>query len=334
MIPDWLSEDNVPVTAPVPDGRRINDLAERTAWYAGLAGCKCKVMTVGKKGFVERTIDSTARFFQETILTEAFAGHAGLLQTLDPRVKLITVLFIIVSVSIMRTPTAIWGAYGFTLLLAAASSIPLMFFMKRVWLFVPLFSAVIVIPALFNLVSPGEPLWTAFHLARSYDFGPYHIPETVAITSQGVLTATTFIGRVAASVSLGVLLTLTTRWNSLLQALGTLRIPTTFTLILGMAYRYIALLVTAVQEIHIARKSRTLCYGSTREEQRWVASRIGFLFRKTYVLSLEVHKAMLSRGFSGDTGTLTTFKTRYCDYAWGLFVVIVCALALCIDHLA
>jgi len=334
MIPDWLTKENAPASVPVPAAARVQGRSERSAASALLAGCKCKVLSAGKKSFVERTIDSTARFFQEAILTEAFAGHAGLLQALDPRVKLITVLAVIVSVSVMRSPATIWVVYACTLLLAGASSIPLGFFVKRVWLFVPLFSAVIVVPALFNLVSPGEPLWTACTLSRSYDFGPYHVPETIAVTRQGVLTATTFIGRVAASVSLAVLLTLTTRWNTLLQALEALRVPATFILILAMAYRYIALLVTAVQEIHVARKSRTLRYGTTREEQRWVASRIGYLFKKTYVLSQEVHKAMLSRGFSGEIRTLATFKTRSCDYAWGLFVTVFCALALFIDHAA
>ena len=324
MIPDWLIKENSPLSAPVPAGKGAR----------GLFGGGCKVLITGKKSFVERTIDSTARFFQEAILTEAFAGRDGLLQSLDPRVKLITVLAIIVSVSVMRSPATIWGVYGCTLLLASASSIPLGFFLKRVWLFVPIFSAVIVIPALFNLVSPGDHLCTVLRFSRSYDFGPYHIPETLAITRQGVLTAATFIGRVAASVSLAVLLTLTTRWNTLLQALVALRVPATFILILGMAYRYIALLVTAVQEIHVARKSRTIRYGSTREEQRWVASRIGYLFKKTYVMSQEVHKAMLSRGFSGENKTLAAFRTCTLDYAWGLFVTAFCALLLFIDHVA
>jgi cobalt/nickel transport system permease protein len=332
MIPDWLSKENAPVCGPKIEGTVPTGDCPSPAWGAQPAGRKGKVLPVGKKSFVERTIDSTARFFQEAILTEAFAGSRGLLQALDPRVKLITVLAIIVSVSLMRSPATIWGVYGCTLLLAGASRIPLGFFIKRVWLFVPLFSAVVVIPALFNLVTPGEPLWTAFTLPRSYDFGPYHIPETIAITRQGVLTAATFLGRVAASVSLAVLLTLTTRWNSLLRALEALRVPATFILILAMAYRYIALLVTAVQEIHVARKSRTIRYGSTREEQRWVASRIGYLFQKTYLLSQEVHKAMLSRGFSGEIRTLASFKTRNYDYAWGLSVALFCALVLFIDH--
>jgi len=332
MIPDWLTQDNLPLDTPPLTRQGAKSLSKKNVSSDAVGDCQCMALTKGKKGFVERTIDSAAGFFQETILTEAFAGRVGLLQALDPRVKLITVLCIIVSVSVMRSPAIIWGVYGFTLILAIASSIPLMFFIKRVWLFIPLFSAVIVIPALFNLVTPGEPLWTVFHLSRSHDFGPYHIPETITITRQGVLSATTFVGRVAASVSLAVLLTLTTRWNNLLQALRVLRIPATFVLILGMAYRYIALLVKAVQDIHIARKSRTLRYGSTGAEQRWVASRIGYLFKKTYVMSQDVHKAMLSRGFSGDIRTLTVFRAREYDYAWGLFVVIICAVALFIDH--
>lgn len=307
MIPDWLAQDNV--TVPAPAGRRR-----------------------GGKGFVERTIDGAAGFMRDAILTEAMANRRGLLQALDPRVKLITVLALIVGVSLMKSPGTIWGVYCFTLLLSIASSVPLWFFIKRVWLFIPIFSAVIVIPALFNIVTPGEILWTVFNFGHSHDFGPYHIPEAVSITRQGVLTATTFIGRVAASVSLAVLLTLTTRWNDLLRALSVIRVPRIFILILGMAYRYIILLVNTVRNIHVARRSRTLRYGSTGAEQRWVASRMGHLFKRTYMMSQEVHMAMLSRGFSGDVRAPSVFRTKKYDYAWCLFIAVFCAVALLVDN--
>ena len=86
--------------------------------------------------------------------------------------------------------------------------------------------------------------------------GPYHIPDTIAVTRQGVLTAITFIGRVSASVSLAVLLTLTTLWSDLLQALRVLRVPRIFILILGMTYRYIILLVHTVYDIHVATEEQ------------------------------------------------------------------------------
>jgi cobalt/nickel transport system permease protein len=307
MIPAWLAEENAAI--PVSGKRRS-------------AG----------KGFVERTIDGTARFLRDAILSEAIAKRQGLLQALDPRVRLCTLLTLIATVSLMRSPVTIWGVYLFVLLLAVSSSVSLLFFIKRVWLFIPLFSAVIVIPALFNVVTPGEPLWTMVHLAGSHDFGPYHIPEAISITRQGVLTATTFIGRVAASVSLAVLLTLTTRRSDLLRALVALRVPQIFILILGMTYRYIILLVQAVQNIHIARRSRTLRYGSARTEQRWVASRMGYLFKRTWLMSQEVHRAMLSRGFSGEVRVLSVFKTRNYDYAWCLFVAISCTAVLVADY--
>ncbi|HVN70397.1 MAG TPA: cobalt ECF transporter T component CbiQ [Desulfomonilia bacterium] len=307
MIPDWLTQDCSSVPMPASLDR-------------------------GRSGFVEKTINNAARFLRDTMVSETIACRNGLLQAIDPRIKLITLLVVIISVSILRSPIVIWGIYGLTLLLAVASSISLLFFLKRVWLFIPLFSAFIVIPALFNVVTPGEPLLTVFHLAQGYDFGPYHIPGTITITGQGVLTAVTFIGRVSTSVSLAVLLTLTTQWSNLLQALRVLKVPRIFILILGMTYRYIILLVHTVYDIHVARKSRTLHYGSTVSEQRWVASRMSYLLKKTYLISLDVHKAMLSRGYSGDIRTLTIFRTRGYDYAWCLFVIFVCAFSLVIDR--
>lgn len=307
MIPDWLAQDNPP--APISASSRSTGTV-----------------------FVEKTIVSATRFLREAILAEAAARHRGLLQALDPRVKLITLLAIIFCVSIMRSPVTIWGVYCFTLLLAVASSLPLLSFIKRVWLFIPMFSAIIVIPALFNIVTPGEPLWTIFHLGRSHDIGPYHIPETIAVTRQGLLTAVTFIGRVAASVSLAVLLTLTTLWSDLLRALRVFRVPRIFILTLAMAYRYIIILVQTVHSIHIARKSRTLRYGATAAEQRWVASRIGFLFKRTWTMSQDVHRAMVSRGFSGDVRTLAVFRARPYDYAWCLFIAVICAVVLFIDY--
>ena len=307
MIPDWLAQDNAVVHI---SSKKRN----------------------GGKSFVERTIDGTARFLRDVILSEAIAKRHGLLQALDPRVRLMSILTLIVCISLMMSPITIWGVYLLVLLLAVASSVPLLFFIKRVWLFIPLFSAVIVIPALFNIVTPGEPLWTMVHLAQSHDFGPYHIPETISITRQGLLTAGTFIGRVAASVSLAVLLTLTTRWSDLLRSLGILRVPQIFILIFSMTYRYIILLVQAVQNVHIARKSRTLRYGSTGTEQRWVASRMGYLFKRTWLMSQDVHRAMLSRGFSGEVRALSVYKTKNYDYAWCLFVAIICILVLVADH--
>ncbi len=85
----------------------------------------------------------------------------GLLQALDVRVKLVSFLFILVLISLIHAPQSLWFLYGASLILAAASQVPLGLFVMRVWLFVPLFSAAVVLPALLNIITPGEPLWVS-----------------------------------------------------------------------------------------------------------------------------------------------------------------------------
>src|SRR6185369_14132180 len=101
----------------------------------------------------------------------------------------------------------------------------------------------------------------------------------------------------ATSISLVVLLTLTTPWVRLLAALCALGVPKMFVLIIGMAYRYLFLLLDSVDDMYTARKARTLSAATggrrpTAEGRRFVAAGAGTLFGKAHQLSEEVHQAM------------------------------------------
>jgi len=137
---------------------------------------------------------------------------------------------------------------------------------------------------------------------------------------------------VAASVSLVVLVTLTTRWDRLMKALRVVRIPQVFVLTLGMTYRYILLLVKLVQEMYWAKKSRTLRFSGVKAEQGWIASRMGALFRRSLQMSQEVHGAMRSRGFDGEAKILDTFQIRLRDYAWIFTSVLLFGLLFWLDR--
>lgn len=265
---------------------------------------------------------------QEAVFSEAYASAPGLLQALDPRVKFGLLLLFLVIASLVRSIPVLISIYLFTLLLAQLSQIGLPFFIKRVWLFIPMFAGIIALPAIFNVITPGEVWVPLFHFPRAYSWGPYHVPEVVGISRQGVWGALVFISRVAASVSLVVLVTLSTRWDHLLKALRVVRIPHVFVLTLGMTYRYIQLLARLVQDMYWAKKSRTLKFSKIRTEQGWIASRIATLFRKSFQLSQQVHGAMRSRGFDGEARTLDTFQVQARDYlaiaislVWGGFLI-------------
>src|SRR5207237_8821336 len=99
--------------------------------------------------------------------------------------------------------------YACTLVLAKASGLSLRFFIKRVWLFIPIFTGIVVLPATFSFVTHG-------HIV--VPFGTW-FGHRVGITSQGLTAASLIVTRVAVSISLVVLLTLPTPWNKLLAAL-------------------------------------------------------------------------------------------------------------------
>ncbi len=307
MIPAWLADRAAAAGPPVPAG-------------------------TGKQAFLEKTIRACSTLLAETFINGDMADRAGFLQRLDPHCKLLGFLALIVTVSLLRSPWAIWGAYLLTILLAKTSRLSVVFLMKRVWLSIALFAAALAVPSLFNVVTPGEPLWVLMDLGKARVIGPFHLPAELIITRQGVLVAAVFVGRVATSLTLALLLTLTTNWARLMEALQVFKVPQSVILTLTMTYRYLILLVRSVAELHLARKSRTLRYRGTREEQRWAASRIGFLFGKAFRLSQQLHLAMLARGFSGEPRRLHPLRAKGRDVGWMLLSIMLCLTGVFIDR--
>ncbi len=276
---------------------------------------------MSRKNFVSKTLAGLTEAIKQAVFAERYARLPGLLQGLDPRGKIITFLALLIATAITRHLAVMALIYLLTVILAAASRIPMLFFMKRVWLFIPLFTGAIALPAIFNVVTPGRPLITLITFSAPFSWGPLHFPATIAITQQGVHGAAIFILRVATSVSLSVLLVLTTQWSRLLQALTALRFPKVAILIFGMTYRYIFLFIKVAEEMFLARTSRTVGPTDTREQQNWLSSRLGFLLTRSYNLSNDVYLAMLSRGWTGNARFLDDFRFTWQDTVWVVFTI-------------
>jgi len=192
--------------------------------------------------------------------------------------------------------------YLLTLLLALACRVNFGYFLKRTWIFIPLFSLFIGLPAVFG---PGRVLFTW------YVFG---VP--LKVTHQGVQAAAVFVMRVATCVSWAVLLSITTQHFILLKALRFFRLPQVFIMVLGMCYRYIYLFVTVIQNTYLAIKSRIGIRLPCCQGQKIVAWNIASLWNRSLVLNEEVYKAMLARGYQGEALAWDDFKIRARDYLW------------------
>lgn len=298
MIPDWMKE---------ADGRS----SDAPPAAEGEGGKKKKK---GTSSFVKKTIDGAFAFFQDALVTEAFTKRDGLLQSLDPRVKLISILAVVFAVSVTSDLRLLAAVYLLSLIFAHLSRIGIVFFIKRVWLFIPFFAGVIVIPVIFNVFLPGDPLFHVADLPPGAHLGPWAFPDSIYITEQGLGAAITFTLRVATAVSVVVLLFLTTPQQLLFKSLRSLRVPKVYVLTMAMAYRYIFLFMEMIRDLHIAKKSRTIKGMSLRDEQRWVGGRIGYMLIKSLDMSEKVHMAMVSRGFSGDVRIMHDYHLRGRDY--------------------
>jgi cobalt/nickel transport system permease protein len=273
------------------------------AWLleAELGLCPCGCIGRRRRGsYLDKTVRGATGALRQVLLNDDVATGDGLLQRVDARVKLVALLMLLLATGLVRHLPVLLGAYALTLAGAAAARIPLGFFVRRVWLFVPLFTGIVVLPATLSIVTPGDIV-----VPLGHGFG---------LTRQGLAGAGLIVVRVAVSISLVVLLTLTTRWTELLAGLRSLGVPRTFVLVIGMTYRYLLVLLGVITDLHEARRSRVLApREGSRAGRRFVAGTAGVLLSRTHELSLEVHQAMLARGFRGEVRLLGAPRLRPFD---------------------
>ena len=253
-------------------------------------------------GWLEHTVSGITASVERSIFTEEHARKAGWLQRVDPRAKLGMFLAAVLAASLSSSVVVLVLLYAVVLAAARASRIPFDFFVKRVWLGIPFFAGLIVVPALFLV--PGPHL---FELVLG--------PVTIAPTVPGVTGGVLFVARVGVSVSLAVLLVMTTPWADLLKSLQALRVPGLFILVLAMAYRYIFLFLHLANGMFEARKSRIVARTSGGEQRRWITGSMGGLLNRSVKKSNDVYAAMVARGFSGSIRTFADYRMTRDDWA-------------------
>ena len=218
--------------------------------------------------FLSRSIKSALSFFKEAVFSEEVARSKGILQRIYPRLKILLFLSLIICACFLRDITQLAIFYIISILLAMLSGINIPFFVKRVWFFIPIFTLIIAIPAVFM---------------------------------QGPYPALLFVLRVTTCVSFAVAVTMTTKHNRLIKALASMGLPEMFVRALDMVYRYIFLFIKIFEEMHLSLKSRLIAPLDGKNARRWVASRIAFMFKRSLAMSEGVYMAMLARGYGMGT---------------------------------
>jgi len=263
------------------------------------------------RGFLESTTMAFARAITRAMLSERTARQRGLLQSLDPRVRVVGLFSLVLAVTLCRRIDAVAGLFALAVVLALLSQVGLAILAKRVWWVVLAFTGIIALPAIF--ITPGDVVTRL---------------GTVFITAQGLRAAGLLVLRVETAVTFTALLVFCTPWSHVLKALRALRLPREAIAMLAMTYRYVFLLVETAAQMFESRRSRTVGVLAPAERRRMAARTAGVLLSKTIETSSEVYLAMQSRGFAGDIQVLCDFRMTMWDYAGLLLFLAVGSFAV------
>jgi cobalt ECF transporter T component CbiQ len=249
--------------------------------------------------FLDRLAGGLVHAMDHALDADDLSRRDGLLQRLDPRVKLAGLLTLIVVVVMVKSLLVLGGLFLVGIALALPSHMALSRLVKQIWLRVLAFTGLIALPAIFLV--PGTVV--------------VRLPVLLwPVTLQGIRSAAFLVGRSETAATYALLLILCTPWPHVLKALRIFRVPIVLVVILGMTHRYIFVLLETASQMFEARRSRMVGPLSPRDRRRVATAAAGVLLDKALQLSTDVHLAMLSRGYRGEVHLIDDFRTTPIDW--------------------
>lgn len=268
--------------------------------------------SASKTHFIRKTLKHISEVFENELFYEKFAGKPLFLQSIDPRVKLLTLIFYMVLSSFTSNIVVLLILAVIPLLYAKLSGLELKDYIRRVWLYIPVLVLVFSIPGATNLFVKGSPLVTVLRP------GVMGLQSGLYFSMNGIEVALRVALRAGISLSFGFLLLLTTRWSKIMSALALMHVPLLFISVLNMAYRYIFVISAMACDMMEARYLRTVGKLDTSDNRRFMGHSIAHMFIKSHYLSEEIYDAMSCRGFTGRPVSYDKFKVKGTDI---LFII-------------
>ncbi|WP_066635044.1 cobalt ECF transporter T component CbiQ [Desulfolucanica intricata] len=234
------------------------------------------------------------------------------LYRIDPRVKMLAIFVFIAFTSSLRSMFALAAAALFMISLAAVARVTPGIILKRLAWVVP-FAGVMVL--FFPFILPGEPVF-------NLNLGIFNLTAT----DKGLEQAAVLSFRVFVAVMAVTVLTATTKFKELLNALRDLKVPSIFVDLVEFNVRYIFVLVDEVSRMRIARRARNFQNGKTlfnRHTFKTLGASVAVLFIRSYERGDRIYNAMLSRGYSGQVKAKESASLKVVDLCWGLIICVV-----------
>ena len=233
---------------------------------------------------------------------DTYQARDSIIHRFDARVKLALAALFIVTTAL--TPDGAWLAYallaGLALAAVATSRLGMGFVQRRAAMALPF--ALAALTVVFS--TPGRTLLAAPVLRWE-----------LSITDGGLIRFISILLKSWLSVQVAVVLTASTRFPALLQAMRSLRLPKILVAIAGFTYRYIFVIGDEALRMMRARAARSGAVdrqsgGGVLWRARVTGRMAGSLFLRSIERSERIYDAMLSRGYDGEIRSLRPTAPR------------------------
>ena len=249
--------------------------------------------------FLDKTIISSARAIKSIYLQAENATKQNLIYIIHPHIKLVSLIYLAVIISIARNLDAQLLTTSLILVLYIIAGLKISQVYRKIFLLAFIFGFIVVFPASLNIITPGKIVFNLITFNRPSHFWIYQIPQRIGFTLEGFQVVSLVFLRVFNSISFALLIIYTTSFPSLIKSFRIIGVPDTFLMIISLAYKFIFILSRTIEETYFALKSRMLGNIRSSNIRKLIGGRIFFIFKKSMIIYENTYYAMVSRGYQG-----------------------------------
>jgi cobalt/nickel transport system permease protein len=255
--------------------------------------------SAAKLAFLDKTILNTANAIKSIYIQAENAETVSFIQKICPGVKLLSLIWFVIVISIANNVYAQVVTSCFILCLFIIARLRIIEVYRKILILAFIFGLVVVLPASLNVITPGRIVINVMRFDKPLHFWIYNIPQDIGITDNGIKVVSLVFLRVLNSISFALLIVFTTPFPSFVKAFKIIGVPDTFLMIISLAYKYIFILSRIIEETYFALKSRLCGNLKNNNIRKLVGGRIFFIYKRSHIIYESTYHAMVSRGYNG-----------------------------------
>ncbi len=277
--------------------------------------------------FIDTTLLHSAKAIKTMYLQAENADKKSIIHKIHSHIKLISLIFLVVVVSVLHTVTAQLWIFAFIFFVYVLSKLNLFQVYRKIFLLAFFFGFFVSFPAALNIFTPGDIIINLFSFDAPSKFWIYSIPANIGFTKNGFEVVSILFLRVLNSVSFSLLIVYTTSFPAFIKSFKLIGIPDTFLMIISLAYKFIFILTRTIDEVYFALKSRLSVNLKNDNIRELVSGRVFYIFKRSAGIYENTYNAMVSRGYHGRIFLHSQNKIGYTDFI-AVFIVLTFGIIL------